>query len=405
MKHGKFLLALLPAFLLLASDWTEWRGPKRDGTVTVEPSPWPAKLRKQWEITVGEGHSSPLFAGGSIYQFARMDAQEVVVALDPATGKERWKQKYAAPYSVNVAAFKHGAGPKSTPVYAGGKLYTLGISGIVSSFDAETGKVRWRKDFASQFKQTSPSFGVAMSPVVDNGMLLVHVGGDGNGALMALDAATGATKWSWNEDGPAYASPIVADLGGVRQVVTQTQHNIVGLAEASGKLLWKIPFTTAHEQNNVTPLIYKDTLILSGLDKGTMAVRLAHTGDQWTPQTIWQTKDASMYMSSPVLSGDLLFGFSHLKKGQLFCLDAASGAVKWLGSPRQGENAALLVSPTSLIAMLNDGELVIAKASGNGFEETHRYTVAENPVWAHPLVMADGVVIKDVKTLARWVAQ
>ncbi len=405
MKLGRVVLMLASAASLFAADWTEWRGPKRDGTLSAEPAVWPAKLRKQWEITVGEGHSSPIFAGGSIYQFARTGAQEIVYCLDPATGKERWRQKYDAPYSVNVAAFKHGAGPKSTPVYAAGKLYTLGISGILTSFDAETGKVRWRKDYASQFKQTSPAFGVSMSPIVDSGLLIVHLGGDGNGAILALDAATGESKWSWNEDGPAYASPVAVELGGVRQVVTQTQHNIVGLAESSGKLLWKIPFTTAHEQNNVTPLVYKDTLILSGLDKGTMAVRLEQSGGQWTPKTVWETKDASMYMSSPVLSGDLLFGFSHFKKGQLFCLDAATGAVKWLGSPRQGENAALLASRTSLVAMLNDGELVVAKPAAAGFQEIHRYTVAENPVWAHPLVMTDGVIIKDVRTLTRWVAQ
>jgi len=290
-------------------------------------------------------------------------------------------------------------------VYAKGTLYTLGISGILTAFDAETGKVRWRKEFANQFKQTSPAFGTAMSPLVDNGLVIAHFGGDGSGAIMAFDAASGEQKWSWNEDGPGYASPVVFETGGVRQVVTQTQHFLVGLAEASGKLLWKIPFTTAHEQNNVTPLVYKDNLIFSGLDKGTMAVRLTRSGEQWNPQTIWETKDASLYMSSPVVAGDLLFGFSHLKKGQLFCLDAATGATKWLGAPRQGENAALLAGKSTLIAMLNDGELVVGKAAGEGFQEIQRYRVAENPVWAHPVVMPDGVIVKDVRTLARWVAQ
>ncbi len=405
MKPVRLFLALTCGVTLFGGDWGEWRGPKRDGAMAAEPAAWPAKLRKQWEITVGEGHSSPIFAGGSIYQMARLDGQETVFCIDPATGKERWRQKYAAPYSVNVAAVKHGAGPKSTPVYSNGRLYGLGISGILTSFDAETGKVRWRKDFVKDFKQTSPAFGNSMSPIVDNGMLIAHVGGDNNGAIMAFDANTGDVKWSWTGDGPAYASPLAVELGGVRQIVTQTQKHIVGLAASSGKLLWKIPFTTSYEQNSVTPLVYKDTLILSGLDKGTMAIRLAHTGDQWNPQTVWQTRDASMYMSSPVLAGDLLFGFSHLKKGQLFCLDAATGAAKWIGAPRQGENAALLIGRTSLVALLNDGEMVVAKPSGDSFQEIRRYTVAENQTWAHPLVMADGVVVKDTKSLVRWIAQ
>src|SRR5882762_9220483 len=130
-----------------ASDWTEWRGPRRDGVLTAEPKVWPEKLRQQWKVTVGEGHASPILAAGSIYVLTRIEGVETVLSIDPATGKDRWRQQYAAPYTVNVAAFKHGAGPKSTPAYSNGKVYTLGISGILSCFDAETGKLRWRKEF------------------------------------------------------------------------------------------------------------------------------------------------------------------------------------------------------------------------------------------------------------------
>jgi outer membrane protein assembly factor BamB len=394
-------VSLSPA-IIAAADWTEWRGPHRDGALIDEPKSWPEKLSLKWKIEVGEGHSSPILVGATIYDFARQGDQETLLAINPADGKIRWKQQYSAPVKVNPAAAGHGPGPKSTPLYSNGKVYTFGLGGILSCFDAETGKVVWRKEFVPQYKTGSPVFGTAMSPVVDRGMLIAHVGGDHSGALTAFDAASGEVKWTWAGDGPAYSSPIVVELAGARQVVTQSQLNIVGVEESAGKLLWKIPFTTAYEQNIVTPVLYKDTLIFSGLDKGVFAVKLARNGADIAPQTIWENKDASMYMNSPVLAGDLLFGFSHLKKGQLFCLDAASGKTLWMGPPRSGDNAAILANKSTLISLNNEGQLTVARADGKSFEVVRQYTVAESPTWAHPLVMADGVVIKDLKSLARW---
>jgi outer membrane protein assembly factor BamB len=194
----------------------------------------------------------------------------------------------------------------------------------------------------------------------------------------------------------------VVELGGVRQIVTQSHSNIVGIAAATGKLLWKIPFTTEYDQNIVTPVLYKDTLIFSGIDKGVFAIRLNHTGDAWSTQTVWQNKGVSMYMNSPVLSGDLLFGFSHLKKGQIFCLDARTGTTLWTGPPRSGDNAAMLASSTTLYALIPDGQLLIAKPTVKGLNEIRRYEVADSATWAHPVVLADGFLIKDLKTIARW---
>jgi outer membrane protein assembly factor BamB len=109
-----------------------------------------------------------------------------------------------------------------------------------------------------------------------------------------------------------------------------------------------------------------------------------------------------MYMSSPVLSGDLLFGFSHKNKGQFFCLDAATGATKWIGEPRQGDNAAIVATGRTLLLLKDDGELIVARASAKGFEAVRRYTVAESPTWAHPLVFDRGIAIKDLDSLALW---
>lgn len=402
MSISKSVLCVLAgAALLAAADWTEWRGPHRDGVLNTEPKLWPEKLNVKWKIEVGLGHASPILVGSTIYEFTRLNDQETLQAIDLADGKVRWKQQYPATFKVSSAADGHGPGPKSTPVYANGKLYTYGLGGILSCWDAETGKLIWRKD-STQFKAANPVFGAAMSPIVDKGMLIAHIGGDKSGALTAFDAATGNVKWTWTEDGPGYSSPIVVELAGARQVVTQSQLNIISVDEATGKSLWKIPFKTNYEQNCVTPLLYKDTLIFSGLDNGVFAIRLIRKGSEIVPEKIWENKDASMYMNSPVLSGDVLFGFSHLKKGQLFAFDAATGKTLWLGPPRAGDNAAMLASKSTLVSLDNEGKLTIAKASGKSFETIHEYKVADSPTWAHPLVLPDGVLIKDLKSLTKW---
>jgi outer membrane protein assembly factor BamB len=301
---------------------------------------------------------------------------------------------------MNPAAMGHGKGPKSTPVFSNGKLYTLGITGIISCYDAAAGKLVWRKEFSKEFKNTSPYFGTAMSPIVDRGLLIAHVGGHDGGALIAFDAETGNVKWRWNGDGPGYASPIVVELEGTRQVVTQTQQNIVGVSAATGELLWQIPFTTEYVQNIVTPVAYKQTLILSGLDKGTMAIKVVRRGNKWATEQIWQNSQVSMYMNSPVVSGDYLFGLSHKRKGQFFCLDARTGETLWTSEGREGDNAAMLAAGSVLFLLTDDAELTIAKSNAKAFEPLKKYTVAQSPTWAHPVVLGNRILIKDASTLA-----
>jgi outer membrane protein assembly factor BamB len=399
------ILPIIPLLsVLLADDWPQWRGPGRDGVLSnsAAPAAWPEQLKLRWKITVGEGHASPIVAGGRIYVLTRKQDKETASAVDLENGKIIWQQSYAAPYTMHPAATGHGQGPKATPVFAGGRLYTLGISGVLTCWDAATGTVSWRKEFTKEHRTTSPDFGAATSPVVDHGVVIAHVGGHNDGALTAFDAASGEVKWRWTGDGPAYASPMVVELGGVRQVVTETQNNIVSVSAADGQLLWKIPFTTQYDQNIPTPLVYHDELIVSGISKGIMAVRAAQKNGKWSTETVWRNEDVALYMSSPVAAGDLLFGFSHYKKGQLFCLDIRTGATQWTGEARQGDNAAVLISGENVIFLKDDAQMIIAKATGKGYEPLHTYSVAQSPTWAHPVVLHDGVIIKDATTLARW---
>ena len=397
-----FLVVLLAFHVSFGQDWPQWRGPNRDGVAAsfTGPKVWPEKLKTIWRVQAGLGHSSPVVVGRRVYLHSRQEENEVASCFDLDTGKLIWHDSYTTPYTMNPAAMGHGKGPKSTPLVYDNKLYTFGISGILSCYDATAGKLKWRKEFSKQFKATSPLFGSATSPIAHNGLVIVHVGGHDSGALIAFNADTGEMKWSWNGDGPGYASPIIFGSGATAQIVTQTQKSIAGFSPQTGEQLWRIPFETEYVQNIITPVVYKQTLIFSGLDKGTMAIRVIKRGDKWETEQLWHNPDVSMYMSSPVLSGDYLYGLSHKRKGQFFCVDARTGKTQWISNGRDGDNAAIVVAGSMLFLLTDASDLLIAKNGAIGFEVLKKYPVADSPTWAHPVVTNKGILIKDRTTLA-----
>ena len=384
-------------------DWTQWRGASRTGVSNyAPPATWPAKPTQVWKVQAGIGHSSPDAVGNSVFLQSRIGEQEAVTAYDAATGKQIWRDVYDAPYTMSSAATSHGKGPKSTPAVDRARVYALGISGTLSALDAATGKVLWRHDFKKEFPKTSPEFGASMSPIVDGELVIVHVGGDKDGAIVAFDRNTGTQKWAWKGDGPGYASPVIAAFGGVRQLITQTQANVVALSPADGKLLWQIPFTTEYEQNIITPVTTDGLLIYAGLNKPTTAVRLVQESGAWKPQQVWQNPDIPMYMSSPVVAGGVMYGLTHRNRGQFYAVDVKTGKTLWTSPPRQGENAALTLASGVVIATTTDGELEVFRQSRTGFESVRTYTVADSPIWAHPAFAAGGILIKDAENLSLW---
>jgi outer membrane protein assembly factor BamB len=395
MKVLRWSGILLAAAALQAQDWPGWRGAGRDGKLSgfKAPATWPQNLQKGWSVEVGIGHATPALVDGRLYVHARQDEDEVILCLDAATGKELWRDRLAAPYQMDPTAEGHGKGPKASPAVAGGRVFTFGINGIVSCLDASTGKVVWRHE-----SKACPQYGVAMSPIVFDDLCVVHLGGAGKGAITAFEAATGKVRWSWDGDGPGYASPILASIGGKPQLITQTQSFAVGLSPSDGKLLWKLEYKTNYDQNSVTPVAFDNTVILSGFKNGTVAVKL--DGDK--PEESWKTTEVSMYMSTAVLKKDRLFGFSEKKRGQFFCLDATSGKVLWTGDARQGENAALVDGGDVMLALTTEKLLVVFDASDQAYKERARWTVAETATWAHPVVSGASIYIKDEKHLTRW---
>jgi outer membrane protein assembly factor BamB len=230
--------------------------------------------------------------------------------------------------------------------------------------------------------------------------LIVHVGGQDKGALMAFDPETGHVKWSNDPDGPAYASPIALTLGGTRQIVTTMQKGFAGVDPATGKLLWKLPAKSEYDTNSVSALAYKDMVILSREDQGLIAVKLTKQGAEFTPQEVWNNKDVNLYMNTPVLQGNLLFGMSVRSKGQFFALDADTGKSIWSGPGRAGENAAILnLAGKVLLLLTNEAKLFVLSATAREFAPIAEYTVAESPTWAHPVVLGSRILIKDETSL------
>jgi outer membrane protein assembly factor BamB len=404
-KRNRFMLPSLLMILVsmaLAADWPQWRGPNRDGADRnfSVPSTWPARLKEAWKVTVGEGHSSPVVAGGRVYLLARQGEEEVVLCLDSTTGRGIWKASYPAPYTMNPAATDHGKGPKSTPVLSGGKLFTFGINGLLSCFDAKTGKLKWRQEFSKQYPKTSPLYGTAMSPLVVNDLCVAHVGGHDKGALTAFDVETGTVKWVYDGDGPAYSSPILVTLAGVPQLVTYTQNYLVGISPSSGTLLWKVPAKSAYDTSSVTPVVYRELLIFSVEQKGIEAIRLIRQGAALTPQEVWRNPAVESYMNTPVLQGSRVIGFSSRKKGQFFCLDAETGKTLWEGPGRAGENAAILNAGGLLFLLTDEARLIVLKAEASSYTPLKEYQVANSPTWAHPVFVGSRILIKDKTTLA-----
>ena len=399
--NGRTLVVLAALVSLAATDtdWPQWRGPSRDGFVSAAlPAEWPEALKKRWEIPAGNGHASPVVSGDRVVVIARAGDQEIVRALDVASGKEVWRATYPAPFIVNPAAQSHGPGPKSTPAIAGGRVFTFGIGGILSAFDLASGRLIWRIPAPAVL----PQYGTATSPLVDGNSVIVHVGGEENGALTSFDAATGKPRWQWTGDGPGYGSPIIATLGGVRQVIAQTQKLLVGLNATNGAMLWQLPFTTDFDQNAFTPIVFQDLVINAGLDQPLSAIRPKLDGGKWIAETVWTNLQSPMFMSSPVLIGGTIYGLTLRSKGQFVAIDAASGRTLWNTQGREGENASMLGSRSWLLASTTEGHLVVARPNPQEYEEVRRYRIADSAVWAHLAIAGRSVIVKDVDKVICW---
>jgi RNA polymerase sigma factor (sigma-70 family) len=381
------------------ADWPQWRGPNRDGVVrgVTAPTKWPRTLAQEWAVPVGDGVASPVVVGDKAYVFARQKGDEVVLCIDLQGGRQVWRSDpYPARYKPGPGEGDSPDTPRSTPAVAGGRVFTLGITGILSCLDAATGKLLWRKD--TRYGGYGGS-----SPLVDDGLCIAHVGdGAKAGGLTAFDAPTGDVRWCFSEGYcPMPGSPILVDLAGRRQLVTYSAWNAAGVSAATGQKLWGtgpggggMPCTT--------PVQYKDLLILADNQAPLRALRLERGEQGLKAVQVWKSEDLPLYYSSPVIAGDLVFGMSTHKQGCFFCLDAGSGKTLWMSEGRQGGYASLLNVGSMLLVLMDRGRLLVVKPSAGAFEPIADYRVSETATLAHPVFLGDRILIKDATTLRSY---
>ena len=400
---------VVAAMLVLASlvqaqppvtDVTQWRGPARDGAVPglVVPAAWPEMLVQKWKLEIGAGYATPLLVGNRVYQFSRIGENETMTALDSDAGKVVWQAGYPATFTSNPATKAHGTGPKSTPVFFDGRLYSIGMTGTVTAWDAATGKQVWQKPGTGPDMQYTTH---AFSPIVEGGRVIFHVGGHDKGALTAFDLNTGNVRWSWTGDGPGYASPIVADFDGVRQIITPTQTKIVGVDASTGALLWERPLVHQFVSNAITPIVTGSTVIVAGTGP-LFAFNVARRDGKWATEQVWENTELPLRFTTPVVSGGMLFGLSGRNSGQYYAIDVKTGKTLWTSEGRQAAHASVARANDLLLSLESDGEFVIARSSPAAFEQVRRYKVADSETWAQPAVSGNRIVVKDVTSLTLW---
>jgi outer membrane protein assembly factor BamB len=399
-----FCVLLVGAGWARAQDWPQWRGPNRDNKATgfTAPQTWPKALTEKWTARVGEGVSSPVLVGDKVYVFARpsgnQEGDEVTTCLDAASGKVLWQDKYPAAAVRGPAASFPVAGTRSTPAVGEGKVCTLGVAGVVSCLDADTGKVVWRKDTKSK-----PDFYTSSSPLIADGMCVVFVG-----ALTAYDLATGDVKWPWKGGKAPYGSPVLMTVDGTKMVVTPTSNSLVGVALADGKLLWekKLP-GFGYTINYDTPIIDGQTVIYASPAKRgvgtTMALKIDKMGDKFTPTEVWKVKFAPNQYNTPVLKDGLLFGLSPEKT--FFCMDAKTGKILWTDSTKRGEVGGIINAGSVLLALTGRSELIAFEPSREGYKEVAKYRVSETPGLAYPIIAGNRVYVKGNDALTLWTLQ
>lgn len=403
MFRTAFALALVLPGLLHADDWPQFLGPNRESrTPDVIPA-WKELPKPLWSVPVGEAHSSPVVADGVVYQFFKpKDADaDALIALDAATGAKKWeksyeREKFSPPF---------GKGPRGTPAVAGGKVFTLGNTGILAAWDVKTGEVLWKKDTLAEFKGKNLFFGVSTSPTVVGDTVVVMVGAKGAG-IVGFKTENGETVWKASDDPASYASPLPIGTGKDAALAFLTGANLRAVSPA-GKELWAVPFKDKLNESSTTPVVTGDLIVASSVTAGSVAYKLADLGSAEKPSPVWKNEALTCYFSTPVPVGKHLYmvtGAATLLKPaiHLRCVEAATGKIVWTQENVGKYHAALTRTGDDKLLMLDDaGSLILLDPSPEKYRELARGTAC-GPTWAHPAIANGVIYVRDENELKAY---
>jgi len=395
MRCAALLLSTLP---LLAADWPQWRGPNRDG---ISPETgllksWPAGGPKLvWKTTgLGEGYSSFSVAAGRLYTQGQRSGTQYVMAFDVTTGKKLWEVENGRAYEE-----RRGNGPRGTPTIDGDRLYALAADGSLACLDNKTGKKIWGFNIVTKYSGDVPHWGISESPLIDGARVIVQPGGSG-ASIVALDKMTGKEIWKSAGDPAAYSSAVLAQVGGIKQLLHFTSQGAVGLRADNGEQLWRYTQVSNRTANIATP-IYRNGHAFFSSDYGTGAALLKLDSDPSgkRAQEIYFTREMKNHYSSSVLIGQHLYGFS---SSILTAMKFDDGSVAW--RDRSVGKGSVISADGMLYAQGENGTIALVEASPTAYKELSRFsiTIGGYPLWTLPVIADGHLYLRDQDNLYRY---
>ncbi|MDA1312777.1 MAG: PQQ-binding-like beta-propeller repeat protein [Acidobacteria bacterium] len=381
-------LVLVPA-TLVAEDWRQLLGPRRDGTYNGGDlaASWPESGPKTlWQREVGHGFSNPVVVGGRLILFHRVGDEELIESLDALTGKPEWTFRYATSYRDG---FGFDPGPRASPVVAGSQVYTFSPQGILHCVRLTDGKKVWRVDTHQEFDADKGYFGAASTPLLDGTSLFLNVGGSGGAGIIAFDKDTGRVLWKATDDEASYSSPVMAEIAGRKLVVFFTREGLKALDPKTGDVRYAMRWRSRSNAsvNAALPLVIGNRVFLSS-SYGTGAVLLDLGGGE--VKQVWSSDDSlSNHYATSVHKAGYLYGFHGRQEyGQVFrAVELATGKLRW---EQEGFRAGTVtLANDRLLILAENGELVMAAASPDGFKVFSRAKILDGVVRAYP-ALADG---------------
>jgi outer membrane protein assembly factor BamB len=381
-----------------AGDWVGFRGPRRDGRLTglSVRTNWNATPPAEvWRHRIGPGWSSMTIVSDRLFTQEQRGDDEHVTCYDARDGKELWSHKDATRFNEPVA----GPGPRATPTFHGGRLYTMGANGAVNCLDAATGKLIWMRSLVEDTAAKPPMWGFSSSPLVAQGIVIVFAGADEEKALVGYHADSGELAWTAGKGHLSYCSPQLCTLRGVDQLLICTDDGMASFEPKTGKSCWSHSWLAKDVARVVQPMQIddRDVLIGTGMGVGTRRIRVNHTADDWSTEEIWTSRDIKPYYNDMVLSGDHLYGFD----GNIFmCVSVEDGSRKWRARGYGNGQVLLLAEQSLLLILTEQGEVALVEAKPDRHEEIGRFKAIEGKTWNHPVVCRGKLYVRNGQEIA-----